>query len=128
MRSLASATPAFTSAGRPCSSSTICVASSWPKAIVNATPARIVPPMTRPVAIPRRMRRARRDTAGSIAIDANQAMSRVKMTVPASSRTKRRNSAEATSPMATQPTCQMLRGSRRTGFGRSRCCDVTPAG
>ena len=68
-------------------------------------------PMTNKVASPRFMRLAKRRTAGSIAIEANQAINNVKMTEPPSSIRNFANNATATTPRTTNPICQTFRGS-----------------
>jgi hypothetical protein len=68
-------------------------------------------PMTNNVASPRFMCLANRRTAGSMAMDANQAISKVKMTDPPSSNKNLANNATATTPKTTKPICQTLRGS-----------------
>ena len=84
--------------------------------------------MTTPVAAPRFIRSPNLATAGSIAIAANHAMSRVKITEPPSSSTNHRNAPSAMTAPATSPVRQTLPGSKVTdvrGRGSATTAGVT---
>jgi len=76
------------SVGMPWIRLTACVTSRFPNAAVNRTAKTTMPSMTTPVASPRRICRASRLTAGSMAMLASQAMMIWNSTEPPSCRTK----------------------------------------
>src|SRR6476469_2934694 len=97
-------------AGRICSSCTAWSTNRLPNATRKPTANTPVAAMTSPVATDRRIRVASLATAGSMASERNQAITRVKMTEPPSASTNLASRSRATRPARVTPTRHMFAG------------------